>query len=227
MRERQSASGGRTEREGRQNPKQAPGSELSAQSLMRGLNSDCKIMTLAEVGCLTDWATQAPQEESILNLTNIVCCLIKMWVVTLDFRASPWYPAKKLGQICSRLQISFLGLFFSFNLYCNSGFCFGFCACSVFSQVPSLMPCGDSFGTSERPSYVFAACTVDSVPRWVLTLSEHLLFYLLLKNFIDLSYRYSRHGAWTQRPWRQGSPCSSSWTSQLPLFDLFCVIKAT
>ena len=27
---------------------------------------DCEIMTWAEVGCLTDWATQAPQNEDIL-----------------------------------------------------------------------------------------------------------------------------------------------------------------
>ena len=38
-----------------QNPKQAPGSELSGQSPMWGLNStDREIMTRAEVGRLTD-----------------------------------------------------------------------------------------------------------------------------------------------------------------------------
>ena len=39
-----------------QNPKQAPGSELSAQSLAgAGLElTDCEIVTRAQVGCLTD-----------------------------------------------------------------------------------------------------------------------------------------------------------------------------
>ena len=43
-----------------QNPKQAPGYELSAQSPMRGLNPPMSsdIMTWAKVGRLTDWATQ-------------------------------------------------------------------------------------------------------------------------------------------------------------------------
>ena len=50
---------GQRERE-TQNPKQAPGSELSAQSPMQGLNPHCEIMTWAEVGRLTDWATQVP-----------------------------------------------------------------------------------------------------------------------------------------------------------------------
>ena len=53
--ERQSASGGGAEREREtQNLKQAPGSELAAQSPMRGLNSRTEIMTRAEVRCLTD-----------------------------------------------------------------------------------------------------------------------------------------------------------------------------
>ena len=39
QREKQSMSRGGAEREGDQNPKQAPGSELSAQSPTRGLNS--------------------------------------------------------------------------------------------------------------------------------------------------------------------------------------------
>ncbi|XP_029810074.1 killer cell lectin-like receptor subfamily G member 1 [Suricata suricatta] len=33
-----------------------------------------------------------------------------------------------------------------------------------FSKVPCLAQCGNSFGTSEHPSFVFAACPVDSVP---------------------------------------------------------------
>ena len=52
----------------RQNPKQAPGSELSAQSLMRGSNSHCEIMTWDEAGCLTDWATQVPLGDFNQNM---------------------------------------------------------------------------------------------------------------------------------------------------------------
>ena len=45
-RERERASGGRAERERKtQNPKQAPGSELSAQSPIQDSNPDCEIMT--------------------------------------------------------------------------------------------------------------------------------------------------------------------------------------
>ena len=44
--------------------KRAPGSELSTQSLDVGLElTECEIMTWAEVGRLTDWATQAPQDD--------------------------------------------------------------------------------------------------------------------------------------------------------------------
>ena len=44
-----------------QNLKQAPGSELSAQSRLRGLTHGPRDRDLAEVGRLTDCATQAPQ----------------------------------------------------------------------------------------------------------------------------------------------------------------------
>ena len=51
---------GQRERE-TQNPQQAPGSELSAQEPDVGLEIlNCKVMTWAQVGRLTDWATQAP-----------------------------------------------------------------------------------------------------------------------------------------------------------------------
>ena len=44
-----------------QNPKQAPGFKLSAQSPTRGLElTKREIMTWAEVGRLTNWATQVP-----------------------------------------------------------------------------------------------------------------------------------------------------------------------
>ena len=43
-----------------QNLKQAPGSQLSVQSPMRGLNSQTEITTWAKVRHLTDWATQEP-----------------------------------------------------------------------------------------------------------------------------------------------------------------------
>ena len=44
-----------------QNPKQDPGSELSAVGLKL---TNRKIMTWAKVGCLTDWATQMPLRYS-------------------------------------------------------------------------------------------------------------------------------------------------------------------
>ena len=47
-----------------QNPKQAPGSELSARSPTRGLElTNREIMTWAQVGRLTDSATQAPPSD--------------------------------------------------------------------------------------------------------------------------------------------------------------------
>ena len=56
-RNRVQAGEGQSERE-TQNLKQAPGSELSAQSLEL---TNHEIMTWAEVGHSTDWATQAHQ----------------------------------------------------------------------------------------------------------------------------------------------------------------------
>ena len=50
---------GQRERE-TQNLKQVPGSELSAQNPTRGSNPRSKIMTGAETGRLTNWATQVP-----------------------------------------------------------------------------------------------------------------------------------------------------------------------
>ena len=45
-----------------ENPKQAPGSELSAQSRMWGLElTNCEMVTWAEVWRSTEWATQAPR----------------------------------------------------------------------------------------------------------------------------------------------------------------------
>lgn len=49
------------------NPKNAAGSELAAQGLIRGFNSDRKIMTWAKVQCLTHWATQGPLSWNILQ----------------------------------------------------------------------------------------------------------------------------------------------------------------
>ena len=60
--EKQSVSGGRAEREG--DTESEAGSRLWAVSTEpdSGLElADRKIMTWAEVGRLTDWATQAPQ----------------------------------------------------------------------------------------------------------------------------------------------------------------------
>ena len=55
--------GGGAEREG--DTESEAGSRLRAVSLEpdAGLElTDCEIVTWAEVGCLTDWATQAPPE---------------------------------------------------------------------------------------------------------------------------------------------------------------------
>ena len=54
-----SGEGAERERE-TQSPKQAPGSEPSAQRLEP---TNCEIMTRAEVGRSTDRATQVPQDE--------------------------------------------------------------------------------------------------------------------------------------------------------------------
>ena len=51
-----------------QNPKEAPGSEPSAHVGLKP--TSCEIMNLAEVGCLTDWATQAPENPNVL-LKNV------------------------------------------------------------------------------------------------------------------------------------------------------------
>ena len=64
-RERQSMSRGGTEREG--DTESEAGSRLWADSTEpnAGLKlTECEIMTWAEVGCSTDWATQAPQDVS-------------------------------------------------------------------------------------------------------------------------------------------------------------------
>ena len=51
---------------GRQNPKQAPGSELSAQRLTQRLNSQA--MTWAKVGHMTNWATRATLSFFYVNV---------------------------------------------------------------------------------------------------------------------------------------------------------------
>ena len=58
---------GGVEREGDTESEAAPGPELSAQSPTRGSNSRTVIMTWAEVRCLTDWATQAPQTPYLMD----------------------------------------------------------------------------------------------------------------------------------------------------------------
>ena len=50
-------------RERKTESEEAPGSEPSAQSPTQGLNSSHEIMTWAEVGRSTDWATQALQKN--------------------------------------------------------------------------------------------------------------------------------------------------------------------
>ena len=63
--ERQSMRGGGAEREG--DTESEAGSRLWAGSTEpdAGLElTNCEILTWDEVGCLTDWATQAPQHQS-------------------------------------------------------------------------------------------------------------------------------------------------------------------
>ena len=57
--DRDSTSGGGAERE-RQNGKQAPGSELSAEPDVGLKLTDCEIVTWAKVRHSTNWTTQAP-----------------------------------------------------------------------------------------------------------------------------------------------------------------------
>ena len=79
-RERQSMSGeGQRERE-TLNPKQAPDSELSAEPVVGLELTNHAIMTWAEVGCSTDWATQVP-----LNMNNVKMPLITRIVLKTQF----------------------------------------------------------------------------------------------------------------------------------------------
>ena len=61
---------------------QAPGSEVTAQSPTWGSNSDHEILTWAEVGYLTDWATQAP-----LVLTFHSSSAAQVWSMNLSSSA--------------------------------------------------------------------------------------------------------------------------------------------
>ena len=71
-RERQSVSGGGAEREGDTEPK--VGSRLWAVSPDPNTGLELikhEIMTWAEVGCLTHWATHVPQKFHILNYETV------------------------------------------------------------------------------------------------------------------------------------------------------------
>ena len=88
LRQRQSMSGGGAEREREtQNRKEAPVSELSAQSPMRDSNSQTEIMIWAEVGRSTDWATQAPQEFAFLTHSQVMLKLLIEELCFEDHRA--------------------------------------------------------------------------------------------------------------------------------------------
>ena len=73
-----------------QNLKEAPGSEMSAQSLMRDLNSQTEIMTWAEVGHLTDWATQ------VLHISEE--SYVRRWCVCRNLTEVRWSHANILGK---------------------------------------------------------------------------------------------------------------------------------
>ena len=87
-----------------QNLIQAPGSELSVQSLTRDFKlTDHEIMTWAEVGHSTDWATQAPQiwtyfsaEIKLVESANRrrgVCDRSVPWVLVIlrTLGRTPWW----------------------------------------------------------------------------------------------------------------------------------------
>ena len=88
-RERQSMSGGGAEREG--DTESEAGSRLWAVSTEpnAGLElTDCEIMTWAEVGCSTDWATQAPLTSSFYNLSH----KLNFWKIILGCWRGPQRP---------------------------------------------------------------------------------------------------------------------------------------
>ena len=90
---------GRGKERGRQqNPKQAPGSELSAQSPTRGSNpQDREIMTWAEVRCLTNWAPRGLLMKHRLKS--------KFLVVKLTFhRGGAYLPRVALETVRSSLK---------------------------------------------------------------------------------------------------------------------------
>ena len=88
---------GHRERE-TQNPKQAPGSELSEPNAGLELMNH-EIMTWAEVGCLTDWATYVPRAQWFLK------CPTDLSIVRRD----PFhrlFEVKTVFFIISRLSLS-------------------------------------------------------------------------------------------------------------------------
>ena len=83
-RERERAEEGQIERE-TQNPKQAPGSRLQAASTEpeEGLElTNYKTMTWAEVGRLTNWAIQVPQNIVVFKF---LCCWFSNNSYTVTF----------------------------------------------------------------------------------------------------------------------------------------------
>ena len=120
-----------------------------------------------------DCASHNFKTKSIFHWISKICSLIKLTVATLNFRAwtltdlgkETLRPGLQFqpGQIASRSQLSFPDLF-SLDFYSDSGYFFGFYSCSFFLEMPSLLPCGDSFGASVHHSSKYAAIAVDSVP---------------------------------------------------------------
>ena len=71
-RERERASRGRAERKEEQNPKQAPGSKLSAQSPMRGSNSGT-VRSWLEPKSHTNWLSHPGAPRKFFLITALVC----------------------------------------------------------------------------------------------------------------------------------------------------------
>ena len=116
-RERERASRRRAEREG--DTESEAGSELSAQP-DAGLESmNHEIMTWAKVGCLTEWATQAPLDSAISFLDVYPFVLIYLLKI-LTLPPLKWDATVTRNQIPVCLWVCFWSFYASLGM---SGYC--------------------------------------------------------------------------------------------------------
>ena len=100
--ERESTSRGGAEREG--DTESETGSRLWAVSTEpdAGLEpTDCKIVTWAEVGGLTDWATQAPQTPPVLRCSSC-------WLCRYFYEEYKYVDITKTFESCNSLRLLLL-----------------------------------------------------------------------------------------------------------------------